>query len=90
MGYVGAYSTESWLKHTWLFCNEYNVKVKTGDVRLRLRCQGDQFLMDAFLANKYPSLVWKHINQCRLFLWVYCISHVVSADEKTGAVVFVW
>ena len=75
-------TSETWLKRVWKELDPLSIHVETNGPALQFRCDGDQLLMDVFIAAEVDQVTLKWLNWCRLFLHVTTISDIASADGK--------
>jgi len=70
--------TPTWLTHTWQYCTENGIVVKTGITPLSLQCENDQFLTQAFWNHGYRGKQLALLNQCRIWLQATTLADLVD------------
>ncbi len=75
--------TKSWIQSTWQFMSNNGIKLKDGTAIIAVDREGDIPLMDLVLAtNKLTNLEKHTFNRCRMYLQVFTISDICTADGK--------
>ena len=75
--------TPSWLQHTWQFNTDYGVTINPSIPKLQQRRVNDRVIMDEILqANIASASELTAINRCRLYLRVFHLSDITTANGK--------
>ena len=74
----GPLATESWLKFTWHFLAEHEMRISDGVAEFTLCREHDSLLMDNFVAAGYTGETLRTLNRCRLYLRVVMMSEVIN------------
>ena len=74
----GHLATESWIKDTWKFLAEHNMRISDGTADILPRREHDGLLMEAFVAEGYTGEKLRVLNRCRLYLRVALLSEVID------------
>ena len=70
----------SWIKSTWEFLFTHNVSIPTNCADLKLRREGDFYLMERFQTLGYKCKQLAALNRCRLFLQVTSAADIVDGS----------
>ena len=73
---------QSFLKTTWQFVHEYNIKMPTVLSQLQPSRDHDKFLMDTFVnaEPKFTATELQRLNRCRLYLHVSTVSDITDGS----------
>jgi len=70
----------TWLTHTWQYASDNGWCVVTGLPTLVLKCQNDQFLMEAFWKQGYQGKQLGLLNHCRIWLQIYSVVDITDGQ----------
>lgn len=77
------YLTTTWVTHTIEFLQLHNIQVDITIAWLPpVQRENDRYIMDLILEDSYTEKELEHLNKCRLYLQVYLLSDVYTADGK--------
>jgi hypothetical protein len=73
--------TDSWILNTWKFTSKFHIHLTNLSPPVKWRRQNDQSITDAIRNNPAISpSEWRSINRCRLYLKVFTLSDITTAD----------
>jgi hypothetical protein len=72
--------TQSWIRSTWLFLQEYNLIVDEGTENLQLQRTEDSFLMAHFVSSGLSGNELRRLNCCRLYLSATTLADICTGD----------
>jgi hypothetical protein len=73
-------ATEGWIKSTWQFASESNIKILDDIPDFQPIRVHDQLLIPTFCRLGYRGQMLRQLNQCRIFLKVSWLSEITTAD----------
>jgi hypothetical protein len=79
--YKSLIMTDSWILNTWKFTSNFHIRLTDLSPPVKWRRQNDQSIIDAIRNN--PAIKpseWRSINRCRLYLKVFTLSDITTAD----------
>jgi hypothetical protein len=75
-------ATDGWIKSTWQFASEFNIKICDDIPEFQPIRVYDQLLIPTFCRLGYRGQQLRLLNQCRLFLKVSWLSEITTADGR--------
>ena len=71
--------TDSWIKQTWMFMEEYYFTINE-EPQYMLRRLEDGYLMEQFYQDVATKQHWKAINKCRLYHQILPLSDITNGQ----------
>jgi len=82
---LGENVTNSWIKHMWQSTQESSITILMDFVDLPLQRHGDAKLMHLFLQNGWKQPALQTLNQCHMYLKVFCLSDIITGSGESIA-----